>query len=196
MTNISTISVYCGSSLGKNNIYTEMAILLGQSIHARGLSLVYGGGNVGLMGVIANTVLQLGGKVTGVLPNFLNKKEVGNLDITELILVNSMHERKQKISEISDAFIAMPGGFGTLEEIAEMLTWTQLGLSKKPIGFYNANGFYDLLLSQFDKMVDEGFLKPENRKMLVDDHDPEKLLDKFFEFEPISTPKWMQANQT
>jgi len=196
MTNISTISIYCGSSLGKNKIYSDMAILLGQTIYNRGLNLVYGGGNVGLMGVIANTVLQLGGKVTGVLPHFLNKKEVGNLDVDELILVDSMHERKQKISEISDAFIAMPGGFGTLEEVSEMLTWTQLGLSKKPIGLYNANGFYDLLLGQFDKMVDEGFLKQENRKMLVDDHDPERLLNKLFEFEPISTPKWLHSDQT
>lgn len=196
MNNISTVSIYCGSSLGKNKIYSDMAILLGQAIHARGISLVYGGGNVGLMGVIANTVLQLGGKVTGVLPHFLNKKEVGNLDIDELILVDSMHERKQKISELSDAFIAMPGGFGTLEEVAEMLTWTQLGLSKKPIALYNANGFYDLLLSQFDKMVDEAFLKPENRKMVIDDHDPDSLLDKLFEFEPISTPKWMHSDQT
>jgi uncharacterized protein (TIGR00730 family) len=196
MNNISTISIYCGSSLGKSKIYTDMAILLGQAIHKRGIHLVYGGGNVGLMGVIANTMLQLGGKVTGVLPHFLNKKEVGNLDVDELILVNSMHERKQKISDISDAFIAMPGGFGTLEEVAEMLTWSQLGLSKKPIGLYNANGFYDLLLGQFDKMVDEAFLKVENRKMLIDDHDPERLLDKLFEFKPISTPKWMHSDQT
>ena len=196
MNNITTVSIYCGSSLGKNKIYADMAILLGHAIHKRGISLVYGGGNVGLMGVIANTVLQLGGKVTGVLPHFLNKKEVGNLDVDELILVNSMHERKQKISEISDAFIAMPGGFGTLEEVAEMLTWTQLGLSKKPIGLYNANGFYDLLLSQFDKMVDEAFLKPENRKMVIDDHDADSLLDKLFEFEPISTPKWLHSDQT
>ena len=187
MNNISTVSIYCGSSLGKNKIYTDMAILLGEAIHKRGINLVYGGGNVGLMGVIANTVLQLGGKVTGVLPHFLNKKEVGNLDVDELILVNSMHERKQKISEISDAFIALPGGFGTLEE---------LGLSRKPIGLYNANGYYDLLLSQFDKMVDEAFLKPENRKMVIDDHDPESLLDKLFAFEPIATPKWMHSDQT
>jgi uncharacterized protein (TIGR00730 family) len=196
MTKISSVAVYCGSSLGKNKIYTKKAVLLAQAIHKRGLNLVYGGGNVGLMGVIADTLLQLGGKVTGVLPHFLNKKEVGNLDIDELILVDSMHERKQKISKISDAFIAMPGGFGTLEEVAEMLTWTQLGLSRKPIGFYNVNGFYDLLLSQFDKMVAEGFLKNENRGMLVDDNNPEQLLKKITEFEPIPTPKWLHSNQT
>jgi uncharacterized protein (TIGR00730 family) len=196
MTKIKTISVYCGSSLGKNKIYQEMAIRLGEAIYNRGLNLVYGGGNIGLMGVIANTVMQLGGKVTGVLPHFLNKKEVGNLDIDELILVDSMHQRKQKISELSDAFIAMPGGFGTLEEIAEMLTWTQLGLSNKPVGLYNVNGFYDLLLNQFDKMVEEGFLKEDNRKILVDDHQPEPLLNKLFEYEPTSTPKWLHSDQT
>jgi len=196
MIEISTISVYCGSSLGKDKVYMEMAALLGQAIYNRGINLVYGGGNVGLMGVIANTVLQLGGKVTGVLPHFLNKKEVGNLDIDELILVDSMHQRKQKISELSDAFIAMPGGFGTLEEVAEMLTWTQLGLSRKPVGLFNINGFYDLLLNQFDKMVDEGFLKEDNRKILVDDHNPERLINKLFEYETISTPKWLHTDQT
>jgi uncharacterized protein (TIGR00730 family) len=196
MTKISTIAVYCASSLGNNKVYTDMAESLGQAMHERGINLVYGGGNVGLMGVIANTVLQLGGGVTGVLPHFLNKEEVGNLDIDELILVDSMHERKQRISEISDAFIAMPGGFGTLEELAEILTWTQLGLSKKPIGLYNVNGFYNLLLSQFDTMVSEGFLKKENRRMLVDDHNPERLLNKLVDFKPISTPKWLQSEQT
>jgi len=174
----------------------DQAVLLGETLCKKGLNLVYGGGNIGLMGVIANTVLQNGGKVTGVLPHFLNKKEVGNLDIDELILVDSMHERKQKISQISDAFIAMPGGFGTLEEVSEMLTWSQLGLSKKPIGVYNVNGFYDLLLKQFDKMVEEQFLKPENRKMLLDDENPERLVDKMKNFKPVHTPKWMHSDQT
>jgi len=196
MIKIKTISVYCGSSLGKNKIYQEMAIQLGEAIYGRGINLVYGGGNIGLMGVIANTVKQRGGKVTGVLPHFLNKKEVGNLDIDELILVDSMHQRKRKISELSDAFIAMPGGFGTLEEVSEMLTWTQLGLSKKPVGLYNVNGFYDLLLNQFDKMVDEGFLKEDNRKILVDDAAPKPLLNKLFKYEPSSTPKWLHSDQT
>jgi uncharacterized protein (TIGR00730 family) len=196
MTEIFTVSVYCGSSLGRDKIYKERAILLGKAIYNRGLNLVYGGGNIGLMGVIANTVLQLGGKVTGVLPHFLNKKEVGNLDVNELILVDSMHERKQKISEISDAFVAMPGGFGTLEEVSEMLTWAQLGLVKKPIGLYNINGFYDLLMSQFDRMVDDGFLKQENRNMLLDDHDPDSLLDKLAAYQPVSIPKWMHSDQT
>jgi len=196
MNNINTVSVYCGSSLGKNKVYSDGAVALGNAIHKNGLNLVYGGGNIGLMGVIANTVLQLGGKVTGVMPHFLNKKEVGNLDIDELILVDSMHERKQKISEISDAFIAMPGGFGTLEEVSEMLTWSQLGLSRKPISLYNINGFFDLLIGQFDRMVDDGFLKPENRAMVLADSDPDKLLEKLYNFEPVITPKWLHSDQT
>lgn len=196
MNKIKTVAVYCGSSLGKNKVYTDYAVALGETLVNHGLNLVYGGGNIGLMGVIANTVLQKGGKVTGVLPQFLNKKEVGNLDVDELILVDSMHERKQTISDLSDAFIAMPGGFGTLEEVTEMLTWSQLGLSQKPIGLYNVNGFYDFLLGQFDKMVDEGFLKPQNREMMLADSDPEALLTKLREFAPVSIPKWLHAGQT
>lgn len=174
----------------------DMAIELGEVLTKHNFNLVYGGGNIGLMGVIANTVLQKGGKVTGILPHFLNKKEVGNLDLDELIIVESMHERKQKISELSDAFIAMPGGFGTLEEVSEMLTWTQLGLSRKPIGMLNVNGFYDNLLAQFDTMAEEGFLKKENRQMLVDDPNPTNLISKMLNYTPIETPKWLQSDQT
>lgn len=196
MTKIKTVSVYCGSSLGKEKVYLDKATELGEVLVANQLNLVYGGGNIGLMGVIANTVLQKGGKVTGVLPHFLNKKEVGNLDVDELILVDSMHERKQTISDLSDGFIAMPGGFGTLEEVAEMLTWTQLGLSKRPIGLLNVAGYYDNLLAQFDHMVEEGFLKNDNRKMLVDDPEPQELLRKMLDYNPIDTPKWLHSDQT
>lgn len=196
MNKLGTVAVYCGSSLGKDKVYTDFAVKLGETLATRNIHLVYGGGNIGLMGVIANMVLQEGGRVTGVLPHFLNKKEIGNLDIDELILVDSMHERKQKISNISDGFIAMPGGLGTLEELAEMMTWTQLGLSRKPIGLLNINGFYDLLLQHFDKMVKEGFMKENNRSMLVSDEDPEALLDKMLDFKPIKTPNWLQSDQT
>lgn len=196
MTKISTIAVYCGSSLGINPVYREKAKDLAMVLINHNINLVYGGGNIGLMGVIASTLQQNGGKVTGVLPHFLNKKEVGKLDIAQLILVDSMHARKLKISELSDAFIAMPGGFGTLEEVAEMLTWSQLGLSQKPVGLFNINGFYDLLLGQFDIMVEEGFLKPENRNLLVADADPENLLAKLNDFKPMVTPKWLHSDQT
>lgn len=196
MTKIRTVSVYCGSSMGKDKAYMDMATMLGQLLVEKGMNLVYGGGNIGLMGVIANTVLQKGGHVTGVLPHFLNRKEVGNLDVDELILVDSMHERKKKISDLSDAFIAMPGGFGTLEEVSEMLTWTQLGLSKKPIGVLNVNDYYKHLLAQFDAMVAEGFLKPQNRQMLVDATEPEQLLNKMLQYTPVATPKWLHSDQT
>jgi len=196
MVKIKTVSVYCGSSLGKEKIYLDKATELGEVIVEYHMSLVYGGGNIGLMGAIANTVLQKGGKVTGVLPHFLNKKEVGNLDVDELILVESMHERKKTISDLSDAFIAMPGGFGTLEEVAEMLTWTQLGLSRKPIGLLNVDGYYDHLLAQFDHMVAEGFLKKENRQMVLDDPEPGRLLKKMLAYIPVKTPKWLHSDQT
>lgn len=196
MSKINTVAVYCGSSMGKDKAYMDKAIELGETLFKQKINLVYGGGNIGLMGVLANTVLQLGGKVTGVLPHFLNKKEVGNLDVDELIIVDSMHERKQTISDLADAFIAMPGGFGTLEEVSEMLTWSQLGLSKKPIGLLNVNGYYDNLLLQFDKMVDKGFLKKANRGMLVDDLEPLKLLHKMEQYIPVETPKWIQSDQT
>ena len=143
MSKLQSICVFCGSSPGNEKVYADQARVLGKAIAAQGSRLIYGGGNIGLMGIIANTVLEEGGSVTGVLPKFLNRKEVGHVSLSELILVDSMHERKQRMSDLSSAFIAMPGGFGTLEEIAEMLTWTQLGLSTKPLGFYNINGFYD-----------------------------------------------------
>ena len=196
MVKIKTVSVYCGSSLGKEKVYLDKANELGKVIVENEMNLVYGGGNIGLMGAIANTVLQKGGKVTGVLPHFLNKKEVGNLDVDELILVESMHERKKTISDLSDAFIAMPGGFGTLEEVAEMLTWTQLGLSRKPIGLLNVDGYYDHLLAQFDHMVSQGFLKSGNRQMVLDDPEPDSLLRKMLDYTPIETPKWLSSDQT
>ncbi len=196
MNNLTNIAVYCGSSLGRQPVYRQQAEALGLELVRRGINLIYGGGNIGLMGVIANTVLQKGGHVTGVIPHFLNKKEVGNLDVQQLILVDSMHERKQRISELADAFIAMPGGLGTLEEVAEMLTWSQLGLNRKPVGLLNVAGYYDLFLQHFDKMMEEGFMKPVNRKMLVDDPDPAALIEKLLAYQPVAIPKWLQADQT
>ena len=196
MNRIRNICVFCGSSIGNDHQYQNQARALGEAMVRADMSLVYGGGNIGLMGVIANTVLNLGGTVTGVLPHFLNRKEVGHVALSKLILVESMHERKQKMSELSDAFIAMPGGFGTLEEIAEMLTWSQLGLSKKPLAFYNINGFYDPLILQFDKMVEEGFLKPQNRQISIFEQDTNRLLEKLIEFQPMDVPKWLHTDQT
>ena len=196
MNKIKNICVFCGSSIGNDEQYQNQARALGEAMVQANMNLVYGGGNIGLMGVIANTVLNLGGTVTGVLPHFLNRKEVGHVALSKLILVESMHERKQKMSELSDAFIAMPGGFGTLEEIAEMLTWSQLGLSNKPLAFYNINGFYDPLILQFDKMVEDGFLKPQNRDISIFEQDTNRLLEKLIEFQPMAVPKWLHTDQT
>lgn len=161
------ICVFCGSSHGTKQIYAETAKTLGQLMAQRKKNLVYGGGNVGLMGTVADAVMENGSEAIGVIPEFLLNKEVGHSGLTQLIVVNSMHERKQKMAELADAFIALPGGMGTLEELAEISTWVQLELIKKPIALLNIDGFYDHLFAQFDYMVDQGFVRPENRKVLL-----------------------------
>ena len=196
MNSIKSIAIFCGSSTGSNPEYKTKAKALGAYLGRNNYHLVYGGGNIGLMGTIANAALENGGEVTGVLPHFLNRKEVGHVALSKLILVDSMHERKQKIEQLSDAFIAMPGGFGTLEEVSEMLTWAQLGLHQKPIGLYNINGFYNPLLSQLDLMVDEGFLKPQNRSIVLSEIDPEKLVQSLISHKPVSVPKWLNSDQS
>lgn len=176
------ICVFCGSSYGVEKIYEEQAKKLGQLIVSNQHQLVYGGGNVGLMGVIADEVLRHGGKVTGVIPEFLKDKEVGHSRLTEMHVVNSMHERKLLMAELSDAFIAMPGGLGTLEEFAEIATWVQLELMKKPVGLLNVNGFYDALISQLDYMTSQGFIKEQNRVNLIHDNDASSLYQKISTF--------------
>lgn len=196
MNNIKSIAVFCGSSLGNNPLYEEKAKSLGNYLGTHNFHLVYGGGNIGLMGIIANAALEAGGEVTGILPQFLSKKEVGHVKLSKLILVDSMHERKQKIEKLSDAFIAMPGGFGTLEEVSEMLTWAQLGLHQKPIGLYNINDFYDSLLTQLDKMVVEGFLKTQNRAMVLTEIEPAQLIKDLQDYKPVSVLKWLKPDQS
>jgi uncharacterized protein (TIGR00730 family) len=196
MTKIKSIAVFCGSSSGINPVYEEKAEELGSYLGSNNYNLVYGGGNIGLMGTIANAALAAGSEVTGVLPHFLNKKEVGHVALSKLILVDSMHARKQKIEQLSDAFIAMPGGYGTLEEASEMLTWAQLGLHQKPIGLYNINDFYNPLLSQLDLMVDEGFLKPQNRAMVITGVGPETLVQNLKSYKPVSVLKWLKPDQS
>ncbi len=193
---IKSIAVFCGSSSGANPIYAQKAKELGTYMGTNKYHLIYGGGNIGLMGIIANAALAAGGEVTGVLPHFLNKKEVGHIELSNLILVDSMHKRKQKIEELSDAFIGMPGGFGTLEEVSEMLTWAQLGLHQKPIGLYNINGFYNALFSQMDTMVSEGFLKPENRAMVLQHTSPIRLVETLINYKPVEVLKWLKPDQS
>jgi len=185
------ITVFCGSSFGTENIYRLQATALGKALAQQGIELVYGGANVGLMGAVADGVLSGGGKVIGVLPHFLQSKEIAHKGLTELILVDSMHERKTKMNELCDGVIALPGGFGTLEEFFEMLTWAQLGLHKKPIAILNINGFYDALKVQIQVMVDKGFLKAVNQEMLLASDNIEELLNKMRKYVAPEVGKWI-----
>jgi len=185
------ITVFCGSSIGGKEIFKNKAIALGKALVQRKIDLVYGGAKVGLMGVIADAVLQEGGKVIGVLPRFLQAKELGHEGLTELILVNSMHERKTKMNELCDGALALPGGFGTLEELFEMLTWGQLGLHKKPVAILNIAGFYDNLDLLTQTMVNNGFLKAVNREMLLIDGNIDTILDKMENYKAPDVVKWL-----
>lgn len=189
------ITVFCGSSFGTEAIYTEQATLLGETFAKENIELVYGGAYVGLMGAVADGVLNNGGKAIGVLPNFLRSKEIAHLGLTELILVESMHERKTKMNDLCDGVIALPGGFGTLEELFEMLTWAQLGLHKKPIAILNINGFYNSLIELTKTMVEKGLLKEANQKMLlVSDNIPD-LLHQMRNYIPPTVGKWIDKEK-
>lgn len=189
------ITVFCGSSFGNETIYKEQATLLGQTLAKHNIELVYGGANVGLMGAVADGSLHEGGKVIGVLPDFLRSKEIAHTGLTELILVESMHERKTKMNDLCDGVIALPGGFGTLEELFEMITWAQLGLHKKPIAILNINGFYNSLLELIQTMTNKGLLKEENQKMLLVSDNIEDLLDKMKNYIPPTAGKWIDKKQ-
>ena len=185
------IAVYCGSSKGDEEIYSSHAKELAQIIFDNKLGLVYGGGNVGLMGVIADEMLRLGGEVIGVIPQKLVEYEVAHQGITEQIVVKDMHERKMKIFEISDACIAMPGGVGTMEEIFEAFTWTQLGFHRKPVGVLNVNGFYDLLDALLNNMVQHKFLKQEHKEVLLFDDNCKSLVDRLVNYQFSYKDKWL-----
>ena len=177
-----SIVVYCGSNPGKNPVYKESAYELGKYLAQQNITVIYGGGNMGLMGRVADGSLQNGGKVTGIIPNFLAKLEVAHKTVTELHFVETMHERKSKMVSVSDGVIALPGGYGTFDELFEILTWSQLKIFDGPIGLLNINGFYDFLLLQLDKMVEEGFLHEANRNLLLVDSDIEGLVQKMQDF--------------
>lgn len=191
-----SIAVFCGSSTGNDSDVTDIAFKLGEYLAIKGINLVYGGAKVGLMGQVADGVLTQNGNVIGVIPDFLKRKEVFHPNITELIVVETMHERKLKMHEMSNGFIALPGGFGTLEELFEIITWGQLGLHQKPIGILNVKGFFDAMLQFLNTMVTNGFLKQENLDMLLVDDTPEKLLAKMDAYEPTAVPKWIAKEQT
>nr|WP_295875231.1 TIGR00730 family Rossman fold protein [uncultured Chitinophaga sp.] len=190
------IVVFCGSSAGREPVYMEQAFQLGAALAQRNIGLVYGGAKVGLMGAVADGALQAGGKVTGVLPHFLQQKELAHNGLTDLILVDTMHERKTKMNELADGVIALPGGFGTMEELFEMLTWGQLGLHQKPIGLLNVNGFYDALHQLSQTMTDKGFLSAANRDMLLYSDRIDDLLVKMEQYQPVDKPKWITPAQS
>ncbi|MBE8715142.1 LOG family protein [Sphingobacterium hungaricum] len=189
------ITVFCGSSFGTDKVYEEQAYELGKLLAKKNIGLVYGGAIIGLMGTVANGALQYGGEVIGVLPHFLKGKEIAHDQLTELILVDTMHERKTKMDALSDGVIALPGGFGTLEELFEMLTWAQLGLHQKPIGLLNTNGFYNDLLLLIQNMVDKGFLKQVNQEMLLVSDSIENLLDKMNNYQAPTIGKWIEKEE-
>lgn len=185
------ITVFCGSSSGTEDVYATQATLLGETLAKRNIELVYGGANVGLMGAVADAVLNHGGKAIGVLPNFLRSKEIAHKQLTELILVDTMHERKTKMNDLCDGVIALPGGFGTLDELFEMLTWGQLGLHKKPIAILNVGGYFDALIVFIQTMVEKGLLKEVNQQMLLVSDSIDDLLDKMENYVPPTVGKWI-----
>lgn len=184
-----SVCVFCGSNYGDNPVYQEMAAVMGRKLAMAGLRLVYGGGKVGLMGVLADAALAAGGKVVGVMPQAIVDMEVAHLGLTELIVVQSMHERKARMADASDAFIALPGGYGTFEEFCEVLTWSQLGFHNKPCGVLNVGGFYDPLLALFDRAVQDRFVRPEHRELVLADTDVDALLERLASFKPIKVHK-------
>lgn len=189
------ITVYCGSSDGKSKIFKQQAEQLGVLLAEQKITLIYGGAKVGMMGTIATSVLKAGGKVIGVIPDFLKSKEVAHEDLTLMFTVSTMHERKTKMYELCDGFIAMPGGFGTLEELFEMLTWAQLGLHAKPIGLLNAGGYYDPLIKMIDDMVEQAYLKKVYREMLLVGNEPTDLLFKMKAYKAPNVSKWIRPDE-
>ena len=190
-----SICVYCGSNAGNKPIYAERAQALGARIAAEGLQLVYGGGNVGLMGIVADAVLGHGGEVVGVIPEQLVQWEVAHKGVTRLEVVANMHERKARMFDLADAFVALPGGFGTLDEMFEMLTWRQLGLGKKPCAFLDVESFYAPLIGMIDRMVEERFLHAEQRHDLWHGEDIDALFTWMRDYTPAQADKWLDEKK-
>jgi uncharacterized protein (TIGR00730 family) len=190
------VCVFCGSSPGARGSYAATAARLGRLLAERGLTLVYGGGHVGLMGAVADAAMDAGGEVIGVIPEHLERREVAHLGVTDLRVVDSMHTRKALFEELSDGFIALPGGLGTYEELFEILTWGQLGLHAKPVGLLDVDGFYAPLQSFLDHAVEERFVHTEHRSMLLVDHDAERLLDRMAAWQPPVVEKWLDRERT
>lgn len=190
------VCVFCGSSSGSNPVYLEAARKVGHTLARRGLGLVYGGGSVGLMGAIANAALAAGGEVVGVIPKALQLRELAHGNLTTLHVVGSMHERKAKMAELSHAFLALPGGMGTLEELAEILTWAQLGLHARPCGLLDVAGYYRPLIAFLDHAVAEGFVRTEHRSLVIVGDDPDALLDAFAQWRAPQVERWIDRRST
>lgn len=195
MTTLRRLCVFCGSSFGARPEYAEAARALGRLLAARGIGIVYGGGNVGLMGAMADAAIEAGGEVTGVIPRALLRYEVGHTGLAALHVVETMHERKAMMADLSDAFVALPGGFGTLEEFAEVLTWSQLGFHPKPCGLLNVARFWDPLLALLEHFETQGFVRPAHRDLVLSDADPASLLAKLADFIPADIPKLIRDSQ-
>ncbi|GAA0615392.1 TIGR00730 family Rossman fold protein [Virgibacillus siamensis] len=190
------LAVFCGSSNGLSEAYRDGAVQLGQELAKQHITLVYGGSSIGIMGAVANTVLENGGNVIGIIPKMLEAKEISHPNLTELIVVDSMHERKAKMAELADGFMALPGGTGTLEEFIEVFTWAQLGMHQKPCGLLNINHYYDPLISLIHHMADQAFLQEQFREMALVDNRPDVLLDKFNSYEPPAVRTYINRKQT
>lgn len=191
---IKSVEVFCGSSAGQNPDYSKAAYKLGKYLAENSIELVYGGAKIGIMGAVAQGALDHGGRVVGVLPEFLKTKEIAHPQLTEIIATNSMHERKMIMHELTDAVLTLPGGFGTLDELFEMLTWSQLGLHQKPIGLYNINSYFDSLLAFIKKMNDEGFLNKENKELILAHDNLKDLFLSMENFNAPPVPKWIKSS--
>jgi uncharacterized protein (TIGR00730 family) len=187
-----SICIFCGANFNDDPLLTEAIEQLAQVMVSRDLTLIFGGGRVGVMGMIADAIMKKGGKAIGVIPEFLMNKEVGHTGLTELHVVQNMHQRKQMMNDLCDGIMTLPGGFGTLEEFFEVLTWLQLGLHQKPIGILNVNGFYDFLLKQMDVMVEQRFLKPVNRQLVLTSTDPIELVSLMENFKAEPDDVWFK----
>lgn len=193
---MNSIAVYCGANLGLDERYAQHAAQVGEALAQRGITLVFGGGKVGLMGAVADATMCSGGRAIGVIPGFLKDKEVAHLGLTELEVVDNMHQRKLRMAELAEGFIALPGGFGTLEELFEVLTWGQLGLHRKPVGVLNVAGFYDALLTLLDHMSQQGLLRPEHRRQLLVADNISDLLARMDAWQPPTVEKWLTPPRT
>lgn len=192
---IQAICVFCGANYGKRPSYRESARRVGEILAKQAITLVYGGGNVGLMGALADACLENGGRVVGVIPRALAEKEIAHRNISEMHVVGSMHERKAMMADLADAFLTLPGGFGTWDEFCEALTWSQLGLQKKACAFLNVDGYYDALLAMAQRAAEDGFIQPEHRELLLVDTDAERIIERLQSYEVPCVPKWVDRKE-